>query len=105
MAEQPVQTAEKSELDIGVEEVTHAVAEITKMDQIIAELTEKYQGVIFDVEKPKGMQVARDARQDIRQPRYLIEKLRKAGKAPVLDLGRRLDGKAREMTERLLSIE
>lgn len=96
---------EKNQLDTSVEEVTHAVAEITKMDQVIAGLHQKYNGVIFDVETSKGLKAAKDARKEIREPRYLIENLRKEGKRPILELGRQLDGKAKEMTERLLTLE
>jgi hypothetical protein len=95
----------KTELDVSVEEVTHAVAEITKMDRVIAELTQKYQGVIFDVSTRKGLTGAKEARKEIREPRYVIENLRKAGKKPILELGRQLDGRAKEMTERLLTLE
>ena len=95
----------KTDLDTSIEEVTHAVTEITKMDSVIAELTTKYEKVIFDVDTAAGMKAAKAARKDIREPRYLIENMRKAGKTPILDLGRTLDGRANEMKERLLAIE
>ena len=98
-------TETKTELDTSIEEVTHAVAEITKMDTVIAELHEKYDKVIFDVDTPAGLKAAKEARKDIRDPRYLIEKMRKGGKAPILALGRQLDGRAADMTNRLLNLE
>ncbi|KKK57477.1 hypothetical protein LCGC14_3054050, partial [marine sediment metagenome] len=96
---------EKTELDISVEEVTHAVAEITKMDVVIAQLHQKYDKVIFEVDKPEGMTAAKEARKEVREPRYFIENLRKDGKRPILALGKQLDGRAAEMTERLMAIE
>ena len=96
---------DKNELDVSIEEVTHAVAEITKMDSVIAELTAKYEKVIFDVDTPDGMKAAKAARKEIRDPRYLIENMRKEGKAPILELGRNLDGRANGMKERLLNLE
>ena len=89
----------KTELDVSIEEVTHAVAEITKMDTVIAELHQKYGKVIFDVDTADGMNSAKDARKEIREPRYLIENLRKEGKRPILALGRQLDARAGEMTD------
>lgn len=96
---------EQTELDVSVEEVTHAVAEITKMDVVIAELHQKYDKVIFDVDTTDGMNSAKEARKEIREPRYLIENLRKEGKRPILALGRQLDARAGEMTDRLMAIE
>ena len=51
---------EQTELDISVEEVTHAVAEITKMDVVIAGLHQKYDKVIFEVDTADGMKAAKE---------------------------------------------
>lgn len=63
----------------------------------IAELTQKYQGVQFDVETTKGLEAAKAARREILEPVYATEKLRKQLKAPALEFAKRIDGDAKEI--------
>ena len=88
-----------------LENVTKAVAEFDKVAAGIAVLRKQYEGVVYDVTTPDGMRDAKEARNAIAKPRIEIEKIRKAAKAPILELGRKLDGEAHRITEELLAIE
>lgn len=95
----------KTELQASLDEVSTAVVEFDKVQAGLSELGSKYKGVLFPVDTAEGMRDAREARAIIREPRYEVERIRKAAKAPVLALGRQLDAKAREITDALLAIE
>lgn len=86
-------------------DVNNAVARFDAVAAGIAALQKRYGGVVYDVTVPKGMEAAKEARRAIREPRYEIEKVRKAAKAPILALGRRIDGEADRITKQLLAIE
>ena len=88
-----------------LENVQKAVAEFDKVSAGIAALRSQYEGVVYDVTNPQGLRDAKEARRAIAQPRIEIEKIRKAAKAPILELGRKLDGEAKRITEELLAIE
>lgn len=85
--------------------VQNAVEEFDKVAAGIAALKEQYAGVVFDVKTTKGMDEAKAARAAIREPRYEIERVRKAAKAPILELGKKLDSRAKEITSEILAIE
>jgi len=97
--------SDKIEITKDLENVSNAVAEINATETGIAELKKKYESVVFDVSTTAGMTEAKQARAEIREPRYNIENLRKAAKSPILALGRSLDARARELTERILELE
>lgn len=56
---------------------------------------------VFDYEDPVGNKEARSHIHKLRQTKGAVEKVRKAEKQEVLERGRRIDGEAREITERL----
>jgi hypothetical protein len=78
---------------------------MNKVETGLAELRQKYQGVIFEVTTTAGMEAAREARRDVREPRLEVERIRKAAKAPLLALGKQLDGTAARITAELEKIE
>lgn len=86
-------------------DVTHAVAEFDRVAAGIAALREKYTGVIYDVKTTGGMKDAKDARLAIREPRYEVERIRKAAKAPILALGKKLDSEAARINGELEKLE
>lgn len=88
-----------------LDEVTMAVAAINKVESGLAALRETYGGVIFEVTTSAGMEVARAARRAIREPRFEVERIRKAAKAPILALGKKLDAEAARITRELTLIE
>lgn len=90
---------------VAVDSIKSALTELDKIQQGLAELKAKYAGVVFDVKTSAGMKEAAAARVEIRDPRYSVEKVRKAAKAPVLELGRSIDQRAAWITEELLQIE
>lgn len=91
--------------ELNLDDVTRAIANFSETEAGIADLRKKYENVIFEVTDPKGMKDAKAARQEVRKPRYEIERLRKEAKKPILALGRHLDSRAAEVTETILAIE
>lgn len=88
-----------------VDDAEKAVIAITETEKGIAELKEKYTGVVFEVTTTAGMDEAKKARAEIREPRYTIEHLRKDAKAPILALGRAVDSIAKDLTAQILELE
>lgn len=88
-----------------LEVVSKALADIDAVSVGIAALRGKYAGIIYPVTTPKGMTEAKAARQAIREPRYDVERIRKAAKKPILDLGRKLDAEAARIDGELLKLE
>jgi hypothetical protein len=92
-------------MSTDLEQVQHALAEYDRVAAGIAELTRQYGSVVFDVTTGTGMDSAKAARAAIREPRYEIERVRKAAKAPLLSLGKKIDSEAARITGELLKIE
>lgn len=86
-------------------EVSKAVAEFDRVGAGLAGLSKQYKGVVYEVTTGKGMEEAKAARVAIREPRYEIERIRKAAKAPILALGKKLDKEAERITSELLRLE
>jgi hypothetical protein len=86
-------------------EVQNAVAAMNKVETGLAALRKEYGGIVYAVRTPEGMELARIARRLIREPRYEVEKIRKAAKAPILALGKKLDTEAARITRELTLIE
>jgi hypothetical protein len=101
----PIAPPEDTSLATQLEAVSTALVKIDKVAAGIADLRAKYGSVVFDVATVKGMKEACEARAEIREPRYEVEKLRKAAKRPILDLGKKLDTEAERITNELLAIE
>ena len=90
------------------QEITLIQTGLASMDRVaagIAELTTKYRGVIYEVVTSEGMEAAREARRAIKAPRVEVEKIRKEAKAPILELGRKLDAEAARITGELEKLE
>ena len=86
-------------------EVQNAVAEMNRVEAGLVALREKYLGVVYEVATTTGMDDAKAARLAIREPRYEVERVRKAAKAPILALGKKLDTEAARITAELEKIE
>ena len=105
-AESEVIGATKGEiLSADLEKVGAALTEYSKVDAGLAELRKTYGAVIYDVKTAAGMDAARKARLAVREPRYRVEEIRKSAKAPLLALGKQIDGEAKRITAALLEIE
>lgn len=92
-------------MSVELSEVTNAVAEFDRVAAGLSELQSKYKGVIYDVTTIKGMAEAKEARRAVREPRIEVEKIRKAAKAPILALGKKLDSEAARITKALEELE
>lgn len=88
-----------------LEIVQTALVEFDKVRAGLAQLETTYKGVLFEVDTPKGMELAKAARQVLRAPRYAVEKIRKETKAPLLALGRKLDADAAAITTEIMKLE
>jgi colicin import membrane protein len=98
-------SAQQSVTGTAIAVINGTIAEFDRVEAGIAALDQRYGGVAFPVDGAKGMQEAKDARLAIRTPRYAVENARKSAKAPLLELGREIDTRAKGITERLLKIE
>jgi colicin import membrane protein len=85
--------------------VETAVTSMNALTAGLADLSKRFKGVIYDVTTAKGMTEAKAARKEIAGPRIEVEKIRKAAKAPILELGRKLDAEAKRITEELQALE
>lgn len=91
------------------ENIAHVQSAIGEFDRIaagLADLQRRYPiDVVYDVTTTKGMAEALAHRAAWRDPRIAVEKFRKAGKAPVLQLAKDIDARAAWITEQLLKGE
>lgn len=85
--------------------LTHAIAEYDPIEAVIADLTARHKGVLFDVTQPSGMKAAKAAAKDIAQYRIALEKKRVDLKADVLERGRLIDGEAKRISAQLAALE
>lgn len=92
--------ATTSDLTASLTAVQGHVAEFDKIAAGLAALAQAHPvDVVCDVTTPAGMKQAVAGRAAWRDPRVAVEKARKAAKAPVLELGRKIDAFAAEVTE------
>lgn len=83
-----------TEIAADIETVRTAVGGIDKIAAGLAAIEQAYPKdvIIGDIQTTKGMAKAIEARAAWRDPRIAVEKARKAAKAPVLALGKAIDG-------------
>ena len=92
-------------MSTDIELVQTALVEFDRVGAGLAQLQKNYAGMLYDVETPNGMTMAKAARQAVRQPRYDVERIRKEAKAPLLAIGKKLDAEAARITTELLKLE
>jgi len=86
----------------SLEQIDGALVEFEKIEAGFADLEAAHpSNLACDVTTTKGMKEAIAGRAAWREPRIATEKARKAGKAPVLALGKDIDARAAAITERL----
>lgn len=85
--------------------VQHSLTEFDRVAAGLAELNQKYRGVVFAVQTAAGMAEARLARAAIREPRYAVAKAAKDAKAPLNALKKDIDARAEQITEALGTLE
>ena len=81
------------------------IVEYSATEAALADLAQRYKGVVFDVSVPEQLQTAKVARNDIRGYRTALEKKRVELKADVLERGRLIDGEAKRITAALYALE
>lgn len=97
----PEPTAVATRRDIA--QVESTLTEFDKVAAGLEELRTRFPiDLVYEVSTTKGMTEARAHRAAWRDPRITVEKYRKAGKAPVLALGKNIDARAAWLTEQLL---
>lgn len=82
-----------------------AIEEYSPTEAALAELSQRYKGVVYDVTIPTQLALAKAARNDIRGYRTALEKKRVQLKADVLERGRQIDGEAKRITAALSALE
>lgn len=92
-------------MNTDIEVVTKALTDFDLVAAGLEQLNKNYKGMLFDVETPNGMAVAKAARAALRNPRYEIERIRKEAKAPLLAIGKKLDSEAARITAEILKLE
>lgn len=92
-------------MNSDIELVSKALADFNAVEAGLQLLREQYANVVFDVTTTKGMDAAKAARLALREPRYEVERIRKAAKAPILALGRKLDDDAKRITAEIAKLE
>ena len=85
--------------------MTTEIVEYSKTEAALADLTQKYGGVIFDVTTTDGMKIAKQGRAEIKKYRTSLEELRIAIKAPALRRCQVIDEEATRIKKALLDLE
>ena len=98
-------TTSDEEKGTDIEQVQGVLAEFSRVEAGLAALREKHGNVVYEVTTTAGLEAAKAARAEIRAPRHAVEKVRKAAKAPLLALGKRIDQEAIRITEAILEVE
>lgn len=86
-------------------EIPVSIVEYTATAKALAELNDKYAGVVYDVGSKEGRAAAIAGRAELRGYRIALEKTRVKIKAPALEHARKIDSEAKMLTERLQNLE
>jgi hypothetical protein len=91
---------------LTIPDVSEQLPQFSLTDSAIAEMAEQYLPLkINGVEDSEGYKIAHDARMDVKAKRVEVEKRRKELKAEALEYGRKIDGRAKQITALLDPIE
>lgn len=85
--------------------MTTAITEYSQTEAALADLAQRYKGVVFDVATRDGMQLAIKGRAELRTYRVDLEKKRVELKAPALERTRLIDAEAKRITAELVALE
>ena len=81
------------------------IAEYSPIEVGLADLRARFSGVVFDLTTTAGDKEARAGRGELMKLRTNLEATRTKIKAPVLDLGKRIDSEAKRITGELVALE
>ena len=82
-----------------------SIVEYSATEAALADLAQKYKGVVFDVTVPEGMKAAKEARKELAGYRISLEKTRVAIKAPALKRTQEIDTEARRISTAISALE
>jgi len=85
--------------------MNYSITEYSKTAAALAELAEKYQGIVYDVLTPAGLKDAKAARAELRAIRIDLEKTRKEIKSPALLRCQLIDSEAKKIAAELEALE
>ena len=86
--------------------VSQEIAKFNLADAVIAQMKEQYQGIeIKGIDDKAGYKIAKEALSVVKKTRTSVEAKRKELKSDYLEIGRRIDGEAKRLTENILEIE
>lgn len=86
-------------------EVTNNIAEFDSVEAGLQAIEKKYGGVMFDVETPKGFAAAKEARAEVRKPRYAVQKAVENAKAPLNTLKAAIKLRGDDIIKRIAAVE
>jgi colicin import membrane protein len=81
------------------------IAEYRPTEALLADLRQQFGAAVFDVRKPQGMVLAKDARKTLRRKRVELEEARVSLKAPVIERGRIIDAEAKRIIGEIVALE
>lgn len=99
------ETDTKERITTEIATVQTALTEFDKISAGLVELTTKYDKAVFPVATAAGMVMAKQARQEIRAPRYATEQARVKAKREILGIGKSIDERARYIEQALTALE
>lgn len=86
-------------------QVQNSVSAMEKIETGLAQMRDRFIGRTYDVTTTPGMTLAKADRAEVREVRFEVERARKAGKAPLLALGKWADQTAARITAEIFKIE
>ena len=84
---------------------TTNIAQYVPTEAALTELESRYKGIVFDFSRKSALLEAKEANKELRTLRIDVESMRQTLKAPILEKGRLLDEKARQITGRIVALE
>ncbi len=82
-----------------------AVVSYAATEAILADLRTMYEGKRYDLSIPAQAEEAHDGSRKLMKLRTGLEKLRKAHKAPAIELGKKIDTEAERITKEIVTLE
>lgn len=86
-------------------QVQNSVSAMEKIETGLSQMRDRFIGRTYDVATTPGMTLAKADRAEVREVRFEVERARKAGKAPLLALGKWADQTAARITAEIMKIE
>lgn len=101
----PAASAKDATTETALTLQQHAMQEIDAVAEGISALQQKYGSAVFDVSTTKGMAEAKAARQEIRQVRYDVERIRKEKGAELKKIATAINDRASDITAPIRELE